>query len=99
MPHIYISRDTWYTEKKQWNEIKQSQSFKPSVYIHAEYQTICIIFLDQLKQTTGTSAKIGSRDDLDRHQRERATMPFRINFVANTKRVDQHRLSQLQQAN
>lgn len=95
----YISRDTWYTEKKQWNEMKKFKRFKPSVYICTEYQTICIIFLDQLKQTTGTSAKFGSRDDLDRHQWEWATMPFRINLVANTKRVDQHRLSQLQQAN
>ena len=79
--------------------MQKLKSFKPSVYICTEYQTICIIFLDQLKQTAGTSAKFGSRDDLDHHQREWATMPFRINFVANTERVDQHRLSQLQQAN
>jgi len=50
--------------------MQKLKSFKPSVYICTEYQTICIIFLDQLKQTAGTSAKFGSRDDLDHHQRE-----------------------------
>lgn len=44
---IFISRDTEYTEKKQRDEIKKLESFKPSVCICTAYQTICIIFLDQ----------------------------------------------------